>query len=80
MSDDLVKYRLPMGMTESEVVALLGKPFSIEEGDTEAPRHIGTRHLMYDLGNWGMHGMDAAYVYVHLDTKGNVVAAEVYGY
>ena len=80
MSEDLVKHHLPVGMSESQVVALLGKPFDVEEGETEAPLHTGTRHLMYDLGNWSMHGMDDAYVYVHLDEKGNVVAAEVYGY
>ena len=80
MSEDLVKNHLPAGMRESQVIALLGKPFSIENGATEAPLHVGTRHLMYDLGHWSMHGMDAAYVYVHLDGNGNVVAAEVYGY
>jgi hypothetical protein len=80
MSEDLVKHHLPTGMTESQVVTLLGEPGSTEEGQTEAPRHVGTHHLLYDLGGWSMHGMDAAYVYVHLDEKRNVVAAEVYGY
>jgi hypothetical protein len=80
MSEDLVRHHLPEGMSESEVIALLGTPFSVEDGASHTPRHAGTRHLLYDLGHWSWRGMDAAYVYVHLDGQGRLVGAEVYGF
>jgi outer membrane protein assembly factor BamE (lipoprotein component of BamABCDE complex) len=78
MSEDLIAHHLPPGMTEQQVVALLGQPEGVDLGPTE--KRIAKRYYVYYIGNWSLQEMDDAYLYVHLDANDRVVKAEIYGY
>lgn len=80
MAGDAVRHVRP-GMSEAEVVALLGKPDpdNVLQGGRDA-RVRGARAYTYYIGSWSMGGMDDAFVYVHLDASGRVVASEIHGY
>src|SRR5690349_10137453 len=67
------------GMTESQLIALLGKPDEVllpGSGGAGTNHVLGARAYAYELGNWSMHGMDAAFVYVHFDANGRVIKSE----
>ncbi|MEY2536294.1 MAG: hypothetical protein QOG67_34 [Verrucomicrobiota bacterium] len=81
MCRDLMKRFIPPGTTAKQVVALLGAPSSIDEakpGDDEPM--IGTHRFKYHVGNWSMHGMDDAFLYVHFDKDDRVIKTQIYGY
>ena len=73
---------VPAGITESQVIALLGKPDHVllPSSDAGSSHVLGARAYTYELGNWSMHGMDAAFLYVHLDGSGRVIKSDIYGY
>ncbi len=82
MCDDLISNRLQPGMTESEVVSLLGKPEESLTGETDGGgnRLIGDETYSYYIGSWSGYGLDDAFLYVHFDSSGKVLTAEVNGY
>jgi len=81
MARDLVRNHLPKGMSEAEVVALLGEPGVLQGGtDTGGNRVLGTKTYFYYIGTWSLQGFDDAFVYVHLDSDSKVISAEVTGY
>jgi hypothetical protein len=41
---------------------------------------IADRFYEYSIGNHSLAGMDAAFLYVHLDKDSHVVTVEIYGY
>lgn len=77
MARDLIKHHLLPGLTGEQVIALVGDPDQVRAEDQ---RLVGKKLYTYSVGHWSFHGMDAAYVYVHLDADNRVVKAEVYGY
>ena len=81
MAEDAIRC-VPAGTTEMQVVGLLGKPEEIVLPNRGAGgnRVRGTRAYTYFLGNWSMHGMDSAFVFVHFDASDRVILAEIYGY
>ena len=80
MARDLVSAHLPSGMTESSVVAMLGPPDTTRQGHDACGRTLPhSRALSYFVGHPADGRYDDAYVLVHLDEQGLVVAAEVTG-
>jgi hypothetical protein len=76
--------RTPAGMSEAEVVNLLGKPDTVEESrrlTASAPAravqtysyYLGSSHLS------SLRGLDDAFLWVHLGNDGRVVAAVIGG-
>ena len=81
MARDLVRYHLPDGMQESQVVALLGPPDAIlTRQDAGGNALRGARTYSYHIGHWSLRGLDDAFVYVHLNGSGRVVHVEINGY
>jgi len=82
MAKSLIRHHLKRGMSAADVVALIGPPDDQLTGRIDAGGHSlpGVRTYAYDLGNWSLLGMDAAYLYVHLDAADRVISAEVAGY
>lgn len=81
MARDLVRHVIKAGLTEPQILALLGRPDYV--GDQRGPRGrslTGTRTYIYGIGNWTWLSMDDAFVYVYLDVNQRVVQAEIHGY
>ena len=49
MARDLVRHHLSVGMTAAQVVALLGQPNFIDDGETDKAPHVGRRTYEYQL-------------------------------
>lgn len=81
MARDVVR-RLTPGMTEAQVVAMLGKPEEVVLANRDAGGNhvLGPRAYTYYLGGWSMRGMDSAFVFVHLDANDRVIKSEIDGY
>jgi hypothetical protein len=79
MARDLVKNHLPAGLSVSDVVAFLGPPDRIITGSSASIRPGCSKALTYYLGCWSEYGMDAAFVYVHIDNNDKVVLSEIIG-
>ena len=81
MSRDIMRRFVRPGLSEKEVVALLGKPDRVSDrrgpGGTPLP---GIHIYEYSLGSWTSQRMDDAFLYVHFDTGERVVETEIYGY
>jgi hypothetical protein len=67
------------GMTEEEIIALLGPPNDVQEGE-KRDRFIGDYSFRYWIGSWSFQRMDDAFLYVHFGSGRRVVAREIYGY
>ena len=81
MSRDLITRVIRPGMSEDQVVGLLGPPMRISDTRGPSEQPIGDNHICeYYLGSWSLHGMDDAYLYVRADRAKKVVSAEIYGY
>ena len=81
MSRDLMTRHLAVGMSEAQVTALLGKPGGVNRGDQlPADRLRGAFFYVYSIGSWSAGGMDDAFLYVHFDSAGRVMASEIYGF
>jgi hypothetical protein len=79
MCRDAIRRFIHPGLNESEVITLLGSPTDVQQ-DERRDRPIGTRSYRYWIGSWSFQGMDDAFLYVHFDSEGRVVRAEIYGY
>jgi hypothetical protein len=79
MAQDLVQNHLSVGMMESQVTGLLGKPDGLCQSGNYGRLRSGTHCMYYMIGNWSYHGMDQALVIVHFDAQGQSTGAEVYG-
>ena len=82
MSRDLIRNHLPVGLSEDDVLVLLGPPSGTITHDSIGSASIRpgcTKTLEYYLGCWSNYGMDSAFVYVHLDHNGRVAQAEIIG-
>ncbi len=81
MARDLIRNHLPSGLSRAQTEALLGAPDDILSGvDSGGNRLRGTETYSYSIGSWSMHGFDDAFVYVYLDSNGNVIGSEINGY
>lgn len=83
MARDAVR-RISPGMTEEEVVGLLGKPDSIEESHrlTASVSPRAARTYLYYIGSSSLsslRGLDSAFVWVHLGNDGRVLSAIIGG-
>jgi hypothetical protein len=81
MCRDLINRVIRPGMSEKQVVALLGIPDRVRDtrgpgGDPLPDRHI----YEYEIGSWSFQGMDDAFLYVHIDLIDHVLKTEIYGY
>jgi len=81
MCRDLINRVIRPGMSEKQVVALLGTPDRVSDrrgpgGDLFTDRHI----YEYEIGNSTFQGMDDAFLYVHIDLTDHVLKTEIYGY
>ena len=79
MTEDLVRHHLKLGMTQVQVVALLGKPERIDDalgpGDQVMP---GRRILDYNLGPLGdWFQMDTMHLKVGIDQRTGVFGVHV---
>ncbi len=82
MSRDLVNHHLRRGMSKAEVDALLGQPDRIlHGGDDRGGNTLGGHETYaYYIGCWILRGFDDTFVYVHFDSSGQVVGAEINGH
>ena len=81
MARDLIRNHLPSGLSRAQTEALLGLPDNRLSGtDSGGNRLRGTETYSYYIGSWSMHGLDDAFVYVYLDSNGNVIGSEINGY
>ncbi len=76
--------RLPPGVFEAEVVALLGAGIPIEEAWPSAYGKYGAvKGHSYHVGCWSGHfhrdAHDSTFLWVHIGADGRVVAAEIGG-
>lgn len=81
MCRDIIRRVVRPGMSEKQVVELLGPPERVRDrrgpgGDPSPDRRI----YEYGVGSWTFYGMDDAFLYVHIDPSDHVVTAEIYGY
>jgi hypothetical protein len=81
MCRDIIKRVIRPGMTEQQVVSLLGpqSEFVTRRGPGGEP--LPNRRIYeYSIGSWTLQRMDDAFLYVHIDPSDHVVTAEIYGY
>ena len=75
--------KLPIGTPTARVRELLGEGEVIQAGgDRWGMRPLQHETWSYSLGCWsglGPYGFDAAFLYVHFDSDGRVVATEITG-
>ena len=79
MSRDLINKHLQAGMSEAQIIELLGQPNDIQRGN-KRDRSKGVFSYRYYIGSWSLQRMDDAFVYIHFDSNGRVVDREIYGY
>ena len=81
MCRDLMKRFVRPGMSEKQVVSLLGTPDRISDrrGPGGTPL-LGVHLYEYPIGNWTFQRMDDAFLYVHFDSSDHVLKTEIYGY
>ena len=81
MARDITRRIIRSGMTEKEVVDLLGRPEAVVDrrapGDAAIP---AGQIYRYHLGSWTFQRMDDAFLYVHLGAGGRALGSEIYGY
>lgn len=81
MSRDLVRHVIKSGMSEKEVVTLLGRPDSTSGERGPSGKLLTNVHTyVYRIGNWPGMNMDDAFVYVYLDPSKRVIQSEIHGY
>ena len=82
MAGDLVRNHLTAGLSRANVHALLGMPGDALSGtEREGMKNLVLAQTeKYYIGSWSLYGYDDAFVYVHFDGDGNLIAAEIYGY
>jgi hypothetical protein len=78
MCRDVMRRFIRPGMTEEEIIALLGPPNDVQEGE-KRDRFIGDYSFRYWIGSWSFQRMDDAFLYVHFGSGRRVVAREIYG-
>jgi hypothetical protein len=81
MCGDLMNRVIRPGMSEKQVVTLLGSPYRVR--DTRCPDNapLPDRRLYeYPIGSWTFHRMDDAFLFVHIDQTDHVITAEICGY
>ena len=81
MSRDLVANYLKPGLSLAEVEALIGHTENlIKPSDPWGHRARGAETRVYPIGSWPYHGRNDAMVYVHFDSNGELIAAEISGF
>ena len=81
MARSAVRRHVVAGLSEQQLVALLGAPDDVLTTADPAGNSLpGTRRYEYYLGSWSTYGFDDAFLYVHLDAANRVMSAEIDGY
>ena len=81
MAEDLVRNHLTAGLSQANVHTLLGMPGDVSSRtESGGMKNLGAQTEKYYIGSWSLYGYDDAFVYVHFDGDGKVIAAEIYGY
>ena len=81
MARAVVKLASQPGMTRNSITQLLGPPTVLNGEDAGGNLLPGVETLSYYIGNGGLFdGMDDAFVYIHLNTAGEVIDASIEGY
>ena len=81
MCRDIIKRVIRPGMTEQQVVSLLGPPERVRDRRGPGGEPLPNRRIYeYSIGSWTLQRMDDASLYVHIDPSDHVVTAEIYGY
>lgn len=81
MARSAIRDHLRPGLSQAELVALLGEPGARLTGkDAGGNGLAGSQTYSYYLGSWSIYGFDDAFLYVHLDSDGRIISAEVNGY
>ena len=78
MARSALQNHLTPGTTEAQVTAKFGPPDGISTGpeDDGGNKLPGVRTYVYMLGSWSGVGFDDAFLYVHLDARDRVIAAQ----
>ncbi|MEY2536857.1 MAG: hypothetical protein QOG67_597 [Verrucomicrobiota bacterium] len=81
MCRDIIRHVVRPGMTEKQVVELLGPPETVRNSDYagDGTRWDG-RIYEYCIDRWAFQSTDDAFLHVKLDPRDQVVTAEVYDY
>jgi hypothetical protein len=81
MSRDLVTNHLRKGLSLAQVEALIGHTeWVIKPGSPDGHRTRGAESRVYGIGSWPYHGLNGAFVYVHFDSNGQLIEAEINGF
>jgi hypothetical protein len=81
MCRDITKRVVRPGMSERQVVALLGPPELVRDRRGPGGTLLSDRRIyQYSIGSWTWQRMDDAFLYVHIDASDHVLTAEIYGY
>jgi hypothetical protein len=81
MARDLIRNHLPSGLSRSKVTALLSPPDKVLTGEDAGGHRLPVHETYaYHIGSWSAYGFDDAFVYVHFDSSGTVLSAEITGY
>ena len=81
MSRDIIRRVVRPGMSEKQVVELLGPPERVR--DTRCPDNepLTDRRLYeYGIANWTFQRMDDAFLFIHIDRTDRVLMTEICGY
>jgi hypothetical protein len=81
MCGDVIKHVVRPGMSEKQVVELLGPPERLRDGRATGDKTLsGGRIYEYGIDRWAFQSTDDAFLDVHLDSSDHVVMAEIYAY
>jgi len=78
MCGDIIKHVVRPGMTETQVVELLGPPERVRSAGDKAPSD--GRIYEYRIDRWAFQSTDDAFLDVRFDSTDHAVVAEIYAY